>query len=144
MALAVWFCGCAGASDVPSDWKEIGASDRFTCMVPPYLDKTPARGIDSYAELHEGRGMRVSFDYGMYSSGPPSGAGVQRSTEIIGGKTATVSRWSHPDLPGGFNHVANVCFENVGKDGNRLSLSVSYKNEQESDTALMIIRSIRF
>lgn len=158
IALPVWFVACAGGPDVssdwkesgpndPSDWKEIGRRGAFTCMIPPYLEKTPKQGIDSYVESHEGRGMAVSFDYGPFSARRPSTkTWVKKSTETIGGETATVFRQYLPDRPRGFERAVQVHFEDVGdgKGGTRLFLSVWFKNEQDSETALMIIRSIRF
>ncbi len=52
----------------PADWRRLEAGTSFSVAAPPGWTYTPAQGIDSLVGAFEGDGIRITFDYGWYSS----------------------------------------------------------------------------
>ncbi len=94
---------CCG-KPAPADWPRLEAGDAFSVAAPPGWTYTPLQGIDSFVGAFEGDGVRITFDFGMYSSlgafeGDPA---FSFTTETIDGYEATFAtpRAARPGLTG--------------------------------------------
>lgn len=81
---------CCG-NEPPADWRSLHAGGVFSVAAPPGWRYVRSRGIDSFVGAFEGDGVRITFDYGWYSSlgafeGDPT---FSFSTATIDGYEAT-------------------------------------------------------
>lgn len=133
---------------VPTNWREIGNPNLFTCEIPAELQKMPGQSYDSYAEFYLGRGIQVVFDYGWYCPAlPADDLRFWNNTENISGRPATTAIQNKPaqwtPQYGEYAYMMAVRFEDVGRGQNKLYLTVFYSQPDDIETALRVIRSIK-
>lgn len=68
----------------PAGWKRVQATGPFSVAVPPGFERRYVMGIDSAVDEFAAPGVRLGFDYGMYSGG---GLGP----DVLDARTGTVS-----------------------------------------------------
>ena len=123
----------ASATSRPSALVLYSAEDAFTFEGPPDLVEIPTHGIDSYVGEYRSPTMKVSFDYGWYSS-PLKRKGDNVRKMIINGESATLV--TKP------KHVA-IHFPDIQKSGNKLTMDVKL-NGADPKEAENLLLSIRF
>lgn len=136
----------------PEDWATVNAdgwSGRgFSLRLPPGWQLRELRGIDSYVGEIIGGGVRLRFDYGIYSNRLPyeDDPTYTVTYEEIGGRHAKLVRSHEGEAEG----VTGVYFENYEPTLSRpgmmplqLEISGTGLTSDQQDTAFAIFRSIR-
>lgn len=123
------------------DWQVVDAGP-FTISLPQGWALQPQQGIDSYVADFVGDGMRLSFDFGWYSSplAEEDDARHRISYETIDGQRAKIVI---PKIIG--EGLTGVYFEGLGNNGmNRLQISGENLRAEQQELALRIFRTIVF
>jgi len=147
-------CSCSGKEEEP-DWVEY-SNPHFRFGGPRDLKEVPVHGIDSFVGRFESPALSISFDWGWYSNADfdghldKPGAGGFESEEVsIDGVSARLGFYDDnpdPERP----LVQAVFFSEVPDKGarlpgrTRLSFRVTFRDPALRETALGILRSIRF
>lgn len=132
--------GCASR---PSNWQTFDAGN-FSFSMPLDLQKTSARGIDSYVCEFESPRMKLGFDDGMYSGNllePRAGfAGFMSHHESIDGHDVQIASFDVDERVGGsFHHIVIANFLGIG-----LTMDARCNTTTDRQTATQIFRTVRF
>ncbi len=162
VAAAALVAGChptrgpsgAGASSaplpvVPAGWQRL-TNRAFSFSAPPDVVETPVRGVDSYVGQYDNPSLRITFDYGSYSSdslgghrGAPARGAFTVERTAIDGQPAILGSWTDdvPDPDAGARHGCGVFVRSDA--GDHLAMTI-WSRTAQADTCLAILRSIRF
>ncbi len=127
------------AREVPKGWKEVKDCS-FSMLMPKKLKKrNDIKPIDSCIGVYEGGGMRLSFDYGMYTGKPEEDPRIKKEELLIDGKKALLT-------PGNYGaSVYIVTYEgDKGNPTTALGMGFSAKRTDGGQIARQIFQSIRF
>lgn len=119
----------------------------FTVAVPPGWTVSPLQGIDSDVGVIAGDGVRLEFDYGMWSNPlpDPGEPGYEVTFESIGCRSAKLvqPRSGPADLTGAYWHdTGQSIWTTSGPD--KLQISGRGMSADAHEIALSILRSVRF
>lgn len=126
-------------SETPANWPQIDANT-FTLSLPQGWKFNKLQGIDSYVGEFEGNGMKLSFDYGIYSNplADENDPEYNVTYENIDGQKGKIVMAKKPG-----QGTSGVYFERLVKD-NKLNLYGENLTIPQKELALEIIRSIKF
>jgi hypothetical protein len=134
--------------DIEGGWKTIDAEGKFSFDLPQSMNKKEVLPMDSFVQHYVGDGMLVIFDYGWFSDPLDryeSEPEYWREQKKVGGFDATLIGYK-PDADWGKYH-AGIAFRNITNDGivpTHFTMSISYNNSEDKNTAIKILESIRF
>lgn len=146
---------------VPDSWKKVSACN-ISFLVPASVENLNARGIDSCVAEFGDSDMKISIDYGMYSSAYKKNelgldGEIRRFKQEfirVGGKRAQVVTYLHSSNAGRDNpHLRYVAGMYVAVHTNKsegirtersLNMTVAGRSEKEQEIARRIFRSVRF
>jgi hypothetical protein len=132
---------------VPATWKHIDVGP-FSFWAPPDLSKAPLPGVpfDSYVGDFQGKGIVLSFDYGLYSSPLQApGDDLRWHNELIGGRAARmVSYTAAPKGEFPYPNFVAVNFPQTGRAHMRLTMYASCGGMSSCRDSEDIFRTIRF
>ncbi|MFQ5748931.1 MAG: hypothetical protein ACE5H3_05670 [Planctomycetota bacterium] len=147
-------CSCSGKKEEP-EWREY-SNPHFSFRAPDDLGEVPVHGIDSFVGRFESPAFSISFDWGWYSNadfdghlGKTGAGGFESEETVIDGLAARLGFYDDnldPELP----LVQAVFFPEVpDKEARlpgrtRLSFRVAFRDPALRETALRIVRSLRF
>ncbi len=155
MPTILWaVCGCADSgsslSSVPAEWVEVDAGSAFSLTAPPGTRFSPGDGKDSFIGSFEAAGLRLSFDYGLYSNPLVSdGSGknyTARNVDIDGKKAKIVTNYI-PHRSTKRPYFIGVYFQDVGKSSIgtiKLTVHTSVERKEDYDIVEKIFGTIRF
>ncbi len=112
----------------------------FSFSIPLSLKKSDAHGIDSFVEEYVGAGIKLSFDFGIYSNNFGDRPKDTKFEKVkINGRAARIGTAKH-EFPEGYPHSTQVYIqvsENVA-----LSMFAACKSEKEVAMAKKVFESI--
>ena len=139
VAVLMLLCGCAHSIDVDS-WRrhDLGL---FALSLPVEFGYHTEIGEDSYIGRFETKGVRVEFDYGLWSDPLEydSETDFSRRSLIIDGREAIIAHWKHE---GERRHVSAVHFTMARQAEEKLTVYVF--SDQVYPFADVIFKSITF
>ena len=160
LMLCITSCATRASSEGASDWKMFELGD-FSVSLPSDMRSVPVRGIDSHVGEFQGEGLKVDFDYGLYSNpltrrDLSSSRDLQSFSEdwtLIDGRRAkivhaswTAKEGAKPDYFCGV-YFPDVSLEDPNSKGRSITkLNLCISSERPIDPALAdhAFRSIRF
>src|SRR5260370_19566356 len=128
-----------GAAQPPSGWYKLDAGD-FSLFAPPGWEFHKLLGVDSYVGEFVGDGVKLTFDFGRYSSSFDQAKKLAYviTHDSIGEFSAKVV---HPRTPG--HGITGVYFRDVGHS-NKLSLFAEDLTSTQTELVLEIFETVRF
>jgi len=140
LILGVAILLCSAASN-QGGWKKIENSS-FSFSVPSSFRKTAARGIDSFVEEYVTEGIKLSFDYGIYSNNFDGWPKVTKFEDLkVNGKDARIGT-APREFHKGFPYSTQIHIKVDG--GIALSMFAACKSEEEVALARKIFKTISF
>jgi hypothetical protein len=134
--------GCqATVTTLPDGWHLLDAGD-FTIYAPANWKFHKLQGIDSYVGEFVGDGVRLEFDYGLYSNSIPAEATEPTYTvteEKIGGHLARIVS---PKIPG--RGITAIYFREVGNGSNGLFINAINLSDSQQKAVLVMFTTVRF
>lgn len=155
LSMMFFVIGCAtpkisdGAQETA--WQTIDAEGRFSFQLPQGMNRQEVQPIDSFGQQYAGDGMLVAFDYGWYSD-PLNRLESQpeywEKWQEIGGFNAKLIGYRlDSGSVSGPSYYAGVSFRNITHEGAQpihFTMSISYNDSENRNTAIKILESIRF
>lgn len=122
-------------------WKQVENS-AFSFSVPASFRKTEPRGIDSFVEEYVADGIKLSFDYGIYSNNFDDWPADTKFENLkVNGKAARIGTVAH-EFHKGFPYSTQIHIKLAG--GVALSMFAACKSEKEVALARKIFETITF
>lgn len=137
------------ASALEEEWQEFDAFGRFRFRTPNDVKQRPAPGIDSLVGSFQGRAIRLSFDYGLYSDSLRDSSysrypQYQEGDIEIDGKKARMITFYSSEINKEYPYVAAIHFPVTEERGARLTMMAFGKTESDLHVARKVFESIRF
>lgn len=162
--LCLVLAGCRSAQPGPEPvlapsemWQRVSADSLFTFALPPNLEEQDVFGIDSRVGAYRGSSVRLSYDYGMWSSDLSrddlSREGGEeeyssRPVTIDGAATTLVHvKRRSQDRPEGFRYFTGVYFSKTpcrGAQRDALQMGAFCKSKADCEAMQKVFQSIEF
>lgn len=126
----------------PEGWKLV-KNEHFSFAIPESFQEVEVQGVDSFVGQFLDDGIKLTFDYGMYSNDFRDWpAETKYQTIRIGNETARIGSRETKDLP-----EVSVLTQAYVKENSRhsnLAMGANCREKKQADLAHKIFETIRF